>query len=136
MHWQTHRGSAEPQPLGEERREPMEVAIALGGDPCAIYSGSAPLPPGVDEMVFAGWLRGSGVPMVPCKTVHIDVPAEAEIVLEGWVDPAERRLQGPFGDHTGHYSPAPDYPVFHLTSLTSPKSPNYPTPLLARPPQQ
>ena len=126
MHWQIHKGSAEHQRLAEERREPMEVAIALGGDPCAIYSGSAPLPPGIDEMVFAGWLRGSGVPMVPCKTVHVDVPAEAEIVLEGWVDPAERRLEGPFGDHTGYYSLARDYPVFHLQGDHAPEEPDLP----------
>src|SRR5262245_54362267 len=93
MHWQIHKGSAEHERLAAERRQPMEVAIALGGDPCAIYSGSAPLPPGVDEMVFSGWLRGSGVPMVPCRTVHCDVPAEAEIVLEGWVDPELGRAQ-------------------------------------------
>jgi 4-hydroxy-3-polyprenylbenzoate decarboxylase len=94
------------------------VAVALGGDPCSIYAGSAPLPPGIDEMVFSGWLRGSGVPMVSCKTVDLEVPAEAEIVLEGWVDPAERRLEGPFGDHTGYYSLADDYPVFHLKAIT------------------
>jgi 4-hydroxy-3-polyprenylbenzoate decarboxylase len=136
MHWQIHKGSAEHQRLAEERKEPMEVAIALGGDPCAIYSGSAPLPPGIDEMVFAGWLRGSGVPMVPCKTVHVDVPAEAEIVLEGWVDPAERRLEGPFGDHTGYYSLARDYPVFHLKAITRRKNPIYPTTIVGRPPQE
>jgi 4-hydroxy-3-polyprenylbenzoate decarboxylase len=136
MHWQIHKGSAEHQRLAEEARQPMEVAIALGGDPCAIYSASAPLPPGVDEMVFAGWLRGSGVPMVPCKTVHVDVPAEAEIVLEGWVDPAERRREGPFGDHTGYYSLARDYPVFHLKAITRRRSPIYPTTIVGRPPQE
>ena len=84
MHWQIHKGSAEHQRVAEERGgRRMEVAIALGGDPIAIYSGSAPLPPGVDEMVFSGWLRGAGVPMVACKTVDLEVPAEAEIVLEG-----------------------------------------------------
>ena len=119
MHWQIHKGSAEHHRVAEERGGArMEVAIALGGDPVSIYSGSAPLPPGVDEMVFAGWLRGAGVPMVACKTVDLEVPAEAEIVLEGWVDPAERRLEGPFGDHTGYYSLARDYPVFHLQAVT------------------
>ncbi|MBI5629205.1 MAG: UbiD family decarboxylase, partial [Candidatus Rokubacteria bacterium] len=105
MHWQIHKGSAEHHRVAEETaRRRMEVAIALGGDPVAIYSASAPLPPGIDEMVFAGWLRGSGVPMVACKTIDLEVPAEAEIVLEGYVDPTERRVEGPFGDHTGYYS--------------------------------
>ena len=137
MHWQIHKGSAEHQRVAEERGgQRMEVAIALGGDPIAIYSGSAPLPPGVDEMVFSGWLRGSGVPMVACKTVDLEVPADAEIVLEGWVDPAERRIEGPFGDHTGYYSLARDYPVFHLQALTRRKSPIYPTTIVGRPPQE
>ncbi|OGL14435.1 MAG: menaquinone biosynthesis decarboxylase [Candidatus Rokubacteria bacterium RIFCSPLOWO2_12_FULL_71_19] len=105
MHWQIHKGSAEHHRVAEEQsRSRMEVAVALGGDPAATYAASAPLPPGIDEMVFAGWLRGAGVPMVTCKTVDLEVPAEAEIVLEGYVDPAERRVEGPFGDHTGYYS--------------------------------
>jgi 4-hydroxy-3-polyprenylbenzoate decarboxylase len=137
MHWQIHKGSAEHHRIAEERGGArMEVAIALGGDPVSIYSGSAPLPPGVDEMVFAGWLRGAGVPMVTCKTVDLEVPAEAEIVLEGWVDPAERRREGPFGDHTGYYSLARDYPVFHLQAVTRRKNPIYPTTIVGRPPQE
>jgi 4-hydroxy-3-polyprenylbenzoate decarboxylase len=137
MHWQIHKGSAEHHRVAEERgAQRMEVAIALGGDPVSIYAGSAPLPPGVDEMVFAGWLRGAGVPMAACKTVDLEVPAEAEIVLEGWVDPAERRLEGPFGDHTGYYSLARDYPVFHLQAVTRRKSPIYPTTIVGRPPQE
>jgi len=137
MHWQSHKGSAEHHRVAEETaRDRMEVAIALGGDPAAIYSASAPLPPGIDEMVFAGWLRGSGVPMVACKTIDLEVPAEAEIVLEGYVDPAERRVEGPFGDHTGYYSLAREYPVFHLTAVTRRKSPIYPTTIVGRPPQE
>jgi len=136
MHWQTHKGSAEHHRVAEETKRSMEVAIALGGDPCSIYSASAPLPPGVDEMVFAGWIRGSGVPMVRAKTVDLDVPAEAEIVLEGWVDPAERRLEGPFGDHTGYYSLARDYPVFHLRAITHRRNPIYATTIVGRPPQE
>jgi 4-hydroxy-3-polyprenylbenzoate decarboxylase len=136
MHWQIHKGSAEHHRLAEEAGKPMEVAIALGGDPCSIYAASAPLPPGIDEMVFAGWLRGSGVPMVTAKTVDVDVPAEAEIVLEGWVDPAERRLEGPFGDHTGYYSLAREYPVFHLRAITRRQHPIYPTTIVGRPPQE
>jgi 4-hydroxy-3-polyprenylbenzoate decarboxylase len=136
MHWQIHKGSAEHQRLAEERRRPMDVAIALGGDPASIYSASAPLPPGIDEMVFAGWLRGSGVPMVQAKTVDLEVPAEAEIILEGTVDPSERRIEGPFGDHTGYYSLARDYPVFHLKAVTHRKQPIYPTTIVGRPPQE
>jgi 4-hydroxy-3-polyprenylbenzoate decarboxylase len=136
MHWQTHKGSAEHHRVADERRTPMEVAIALGGDPVSIYSASAPLPPGVDEMVFAGWLRGAGVPMVPCQTIDLEVPAEAEIVLEGHVDPAEQRVEGPFGDHTGYYSLARPYPVFHLEAVTRRRNPIYPTTIVGRPPQE
>ena len=136
MHWQTHKGSAEHHREAEKSAKPMEVAIALGGDPAAIYSGSAPLPPGIDEIVFAGWLRGGGVEMVRCKTVDLEVPAHAEIILEGFVDPKERRREGPFGDHTGYYSLARDYPVFHLTALTHRRNPIYPSTLVGRPPQE
>ena len=133
MHWQTHKGGAEHQRLATGR---MPVAIALGGDPAMIYAASAPLPPGVDEVVFAGWLRGSGVEMVRCRTVDLEVPAASEIVLEGWVDPAEQRVEGPFGDHTGYYSLARDYPVFHLTAVTRRARPIYPTTIVGRPPQE
>jgi 4-hydroxy-3-polyprenylbenzoate decarboxylase len=136
MHWQTHKGSADHHREAEHSRQPMEVAIALGGDPATIYTGSAPLPPGVDEIVFAGWLRGAGVEMVKCKTLDVEVPAHAEIVLEGYVDPTERRLEGPFGDHTGYYSIARDYPVFHLTAITHKRRPIYPTIIVGRPPQE
>lgn len=138
MHWQTHKGGAEHQRRAEESPAPerIPVAIALGGDPAVTYAASAPLPPGVDEIVFAGWLRGSGVEMVKCRTVDLEVPAQAEIVLEGWVDPRERRREGPFGDHTGYYSIARDYPVFHLTALTRRARPIYPTIIVGRPPQE
>jgi 4-hydroxy-3-polyprenylbenzoate decarboxylase len=133
MHWQLHKGGAEHEHKATAR---MPVAIALGGDPALIYAASAPLPPGIDEVVFAGWLRGSGVEMVACRTIDLEVPAQAEIVLEGYVDPAERRREGPFGDHTGYYSLARDYPVFHLTALTRRARPIYPTTIVGRPPQE
>jgi 4-hydroxy-3-polyprenylbenzoate decarboxylase len=133
MHWQTHKGGAEHERLAAGR---MPVAIALGGDPALIYAASAPLPPGIDEVVFAGWLRGAGVEMVRCRTVDLEVPAQSEIVLEGWVDPTERRVEGPFGDHTGYYSLAREYPVFHLTALTRRARPLYPTTIVGRPPQE
>jgi 4-hydroxy-3-polyprenylbenzoate decarboxylase len=140
MHWQTHKGGAEHQRVagetGPAASARMPVAIVLGGDPAMIYAASAPLPPGVDEVVFAGWLRGSGVELVSCRTVDLEVPAEAEIVLEGYVDPGEQRLEGPFGDHTGYYSLARDYPVFHLTAVTRRARPIYPATLVGRPPQE
>src|SRR5437016_3591148 len=139
MHWQTHKGGAEHERVAQEARgsiDRMPVAIALGGDPAMIYAASAPLPPGVDEVVFAGWLRGSGVEMVACRTIDLEVPAHAEIVLEGYVDPRERRLEGPFGDHTGYYSLARDYPVFHLTAITRRARPIYPTTIVGRPPEE
>jgi 4-hydroxy-3-polyprenylbenzoate decarboxylase len=153
MHWQTHKGGAEHQrratePHTASNRPPtaragqtgpattMPVAIVLGGDPAMIYAASAPLPPGIDEVVFAGWLRGGGVEMVRCRTNDLEVPAQAEIVLEGWVDPREQRLEGPFGDHTGYYSLARDYPVFHLTAVTRRARPIYPTTIVGRPPQE
>ncbi|OLC32722.1 MAG: menaquinone biosynthesis decarboxylase [Candidatus Rokubacteria bacterium 13_1_40CM_4_69_5] len=138
MHWQTHKGSAEHHRRAEEASGAarMEVAIALGGDPALIYAASAPLPPGIDEVVFAGWLRASGVELVRCRTVDLEVPAQAEIVLEGYVDPSERRREGPFGDHTGYYSLAREYPVFHLTAVTRRGRPLYPTTIVGRPPQE
>ncbi len=139
MHWQTHKGGAEHERVAQEARgspDRMPVAIALGGDPAMIYAASAPLPPGVDEVVFAGWLRGSGVEMVACRTIDLEAPAHAEIVLEGYVDPRERRLEGPFGDHTGYYSLARDYPVFHLTAITRRARPIYPTTIVGRPPEE
>src|SRR5881396_764377 len=158
MHWQTHKGGAEHERLMTDATEPrrthgtpptegpgsgdpaptdrMPVAIALGGDPALIYAASAPLPPAVDEVVFAGWLRGSGVEMVACRTIDLEVPAQAEIVLEGYVDPRERRLEGPFGDHTGYYSLAREYPVFHLTAITRRARPIYPTTIVGRPPEE
>ncbi len=134
MHWQTHKGGAEHEHRAAGER--MPVAIALGGDPAMVYAASAPLPPGVDEVVFAGWLRGEGVELVSCVTCDLEVPAQAEIVLEGYVDPRERRLEGPFGDHTGYYSLAREYPIFHLTAVTRRARPIYPATLVGRPPQE
>src|SRR5207244_13304143 len=90
----------------------------------------------LDEIVFAGWLRGRGVEMVHCKTVDVEVPAHAEIILEGYVDPRERRLEGPFADHPGYYSLGREYPVFHLTAITRRRLPLYPTIIVGRPPQE
>jgi 4-hydroxy-3-polyprenylbenzoate decarboxylase len=137
MHWQTHKGGAEHEREARRvGRERMPVAVALGADPATMYTGTAPLPPGLDEIMLAGWLRGQGVELVRCRTIDLEVPAHAEIVLEGYVDPAESRVEGPFGDHTGYYSLAHPYPVFHLTALTHRRNPIYPTIIVGRPPME
>jgi 4-hydroxy-3-polyprenylbenzoate decarboxylase len=137
LHWQTHKGGAEHEREARRTgRERIPVAIALGADPATMYAGTAPLPPGLDELMLAGWLRGKGVETVRCKTVDLEVPAHAEIVLEGWVDPAESRTEGPFGDHTGYYSLANPYPVFHLSAVTRRKDAIYPTIVVGRPPME
>jgi 4-hydroxy-3-polyprenylbenzoate decarboxylase len=137
MHWQIHKGGTEHQRRALEAGSPrMEVAVALGGSPASIYAGSAPLPPGIDEIMFAGWLGHDRVEMVKCKTIDLEAPAHAEIVLEGWVDPAEKRLEGPFGDHTGYYSLPDLYPVFHVQAITMRRRPIYPTTIVGVPPQE
>jgi 4-hydroxy-3-polyprenylbenzoate decarboxylase len=136
MHWQKHKDGA-GQARGYEREgRRMEVAVAIGCDPATVFSAVAPLPPGVSEFLFAGFLRAAAVPLVPAKTVDILVPAEAEIVLEGYVDPEERRREGPFGDHTGFYSLEDDVPVFHVTAVTRRESPVYLTTIVGRPPME
>lgn len=135
MHWQRHKHGREHQDSsGKDAR--MPVAVAIGADPATTYAASAPLPGGVDEMLLAGFLRGKSVPMVACKTNDIKVPAEAEFILEGYVDNAELRREGPFGDHTGVYSLADDYPVFHVTCLTRRRNPIYWTTVVGRPPME
>ena len=136
MHWHIHKGGAEHFRHGEERSRRLEVAIALGADPVTVYSGACPLPPIVDEILFAGWLRRDRVELVKCKTIDLEVPAHAEIVLEGYVDPQERRTEGPFGDHTGFYSLEDDYPVFHLTAVTRRRDAIYPSIIVGRPPKE
>ncbi len=136
MHWHVHKVGARHYAEYERRNERMPVAVALGGDPAITYAATAPLPEDFDEMIFAGFLRKAPVQMVQCKTVDIQVPADAEVVLEGYVDPHERRTEGPFGDHTGYYSPAEEYPVFHLTCVTHRRDPIYPATIVGRPPME
>jgi 4-hydroxy-3-polyprenylbenzoate decarboxylase len=136
MHWQKHKDGA-GQARGYEREgKRMEVAVAIGADPATVFSAIAPLPPGVSEFLFSGFVRGEAVPLVRAKTVDLLVPAEAEIVLEGYVDPGERRREGPFGDHTGFYSLDDDFPVFHVTALTRRRDPVYLTTIVGRPPME
>src|SRR5207302_5032512 len=134
MHWQLHKVGAEHHRKSEEAGRKIQAAVALGGDPALTYSATAPLPPGIDEMMFAGFLRHKPVELVKCKTIDIEVPADAEFVLEGYVDPFERRPEGPFGDHTGFYTLAEPYPVFHVTAMTHRRKPIYPATIVGRPP--
>jgi len=137
MHWQTHKQGAEHQrrrfAAGQTR---MDVSVAIGADPATMYSAILPLPPDLDEMMISGFLRGSPVEMVKCQTNDLEVPANAEIVLEGYVDVTESRLEGPFGDHTGYYSLADQYPVFHVTCMTHRRDPIYPTTIVGPPPME
>ena len=114
----------------------LEVAVALGCDPAITFAATAPLPPEIDEFVFAGFLRRSPVRLAKCITVDLEVPATAEIVIEGYVDQSELQEEGPFGDHTGFYSPAGLFPVFHVTAITHRKNPIYQTTIVGKPPQE
>ena len=137
MHWQRHKVGAAHWRAMAARGERMPVVIALGGDPASIYSGSAPLPPTIDEFIFAGFLRRAPVELAKSVTSELDVPAEAELVIEGYIDPADPLVrEGPFGDHTGFYSLADDYPLVHVTAVTMRRDPIYPATLVGRPPME
>ncbi|HEX9692748.1 MAG TPA: menaquinone biosynthesis decarboxylase [Gemmatimonadales bacterium] len=137
MHWQRHKVGAAHWRDMAERRETMPVAIALGGDPASIYSASAPLPPNVDEYIFAGFLRRKSVRLAKAVTNELLVPAEADIVIEGYIDPAEPLvLEGPFGDHTGFYSLADYYPAVHVTAITRRTDAVYPATIVGPPPME
>jgi 4-hydroxy-3-polyprenylbenzoate decarboxylase len=136
MHWHRDHDGARNFRAWAERRRPMPVAVALGGDPAVTYAATAPLPYGMDELVLAGLLRGRPVPVVAARTVPLEVPADAEIVIEGTVDPNERRLEGPFGDHTGYYTPPDAYPVLRVTAITRRRDAIYPTTVVGRFPKE
>ena len=137
MHWHLHKVGARHFQQQKEHKGKLELAVCLGGDPAMIYAATAPLPPQIDEILFTGFLRKKGVELIKCLTVDIEVPANSDIVIEGYVDPAEPlRREGPFGDHTGFYSLADDYPVFHVTCITHRKNPIYPTTIVGRPPME
>jgi 4-hydroxy-3-polyprenylbenzoate decarboxylase len=137
MHWQRHKVGAAHWRDMAARGEKMPVAIAMGGDPASIYCASAPLPPNIDEYLFAGFLRRAPVRLARAATVDLLVPAESELVIEGYVDPAEPLvLEGPFGDHTGFYSLADYYPAVHVTAITTRADPIYPTTIVGRPPME
>jgi 4-hydroxy-3-polyprenylbenzoate decarboxylase len=137
MHWQTHKQGAEHYRRNQQQAAPrMDIAVAIGADPATMYSAILPLPPDLDEMMIAGFLRQSPVEMVKCQTCDLEVPAHAEIVLEGYVEIGELRTEGPFGDHTGFYSLADDYPVFHVTCVTQRRDPIYATTIVGPPPME
>jgi len=133
MHWQRHKqGRAHASRWGDR----IPVAVAIGTDPILTYAASAPLPPVLDEFAFAGLLRGKPVTLVRCKTVDLKVPAEAEFILEGYVDNTDLRTEGPFGDHTGVYSLADQYPTFHVQCITHRKDAIYPATVVGKPPME
>ena len=136
MHWHMHKDGARHYRKAEALGKRLDVAVVIGSDPATMYSATAPLPEGIDEMLFSGFLRGAPVELVKCETADIEVPANAEIVLEGYVDPQERRLEGPFGDHTGYYSLQDMFPVFHITCITMRKDAIYPATIVGKPPME
>ncbi len=137
MHWHIHKDGAHFYQKYRKRGERMPVAVALGDDPAVTYAATAPLPEGISELFFAGYLRGKPVDTVRCRTCDLQVPAHAEFVLEGYIDPNEElRREGPFGDHTGYYSLADEYPVFHVTCITRRKHPVFPATIVGQPPME
>jgi len=136
MHWQIHHDGAAHHREYRQAGQQMPVAIALGGDPVMSYIGTAPLPSGIDELLFAGFLRKSNVEMVPAQTIDMLVPADADIVIEGYIEPDETCIEGPFGDHTGFYSLADEYPLMHITAITHRKNPIYQTIIVGKPPME
>ena len=146
MHWQIHKGGAEhfrwvermrsPEEARQGKRGRMDVAVAIGADPVTMLAGVLPLPEDVDEFIFAGFLRKEPVELMKCETVDLEVPANAEIVLEGYVDLDDIRAEGPFGDHTGYYSLEDKFPAFHLTCITRRKNPIYISTIVGAPPME
>ena len=137
MHWQRHKGGAEHERVALETRKPtIPAAVVLGGDPACTWCASAPLPPDIDEYMLAGWLRGEPVAMVECVSQPLSVPADADIVIEGYVDPNDQRPEGPFGDHTGYYTPVEYFPAFHVTAITRRAEPIYPATVVGVPPME
>ena len=133
MHWQKHKRGAHHSDISKDKGEKVPTAIVIGGDPATIFSSIAPVPEGLDKYLFAGITRKKGIKTVKCKTIDLEVPANAEIVLEGYVDPEDLRDEGPFGDHTGYYTPVESYPTFTLTGIMRRKNPIYVTTVVGKP---
>lgn len=136
MHMQIMKGGGYHHYAAEKMGRPLEMAVALGGDPALLLAAVMPLPEGLDEVAFSGLLRDRRTPVAGGRTVDVPVPAEAEFVLEGIVPSGERRLEGPFGDHFGHYSDAADFPVFRVRTITRRRNPVYPGAVVGKPPQE
>ena len=136
MHWQRHKGGAQHYRVAERLGKRLEVAVALSPEPVLTYAATAPMPEGLDELLLGGFLARRRIELVKCVTVDLEVPASSHIVLEGYVEPGERRREGPFGDHTGFYSQPDDFPVFHLTCLTMRRRPTYLTTIVGVPPME
>lgn len=136
MHWQSMKGGRGHYYEAERQGQPLDVAVVLGGDPILMLSAVLPLPEDFEEIAFAGFLRGSATPMVRGQTINLHVPANAEFILEGIVPPGERRMEGPFGDHFGHYSDAAEFPVFHIKRITRRREAIYPASVVGKPPQE
>lgn len=136
MHWQTQKDGAVHSEKARRRGKKMDVAVVIGADPATVFSGVAPLPYGADELLLSGFLRNAPVELVKCKTIDLEVPAESEIVLEGSVDPEDLRPEGPFGDHTGVYTPVEDFPVFRVRCVTMRRDPIYLTTIVGKPPME
>src|ERR1051326_3501770 len=132
MHWQLHKVGARHGKRYYERGERMPVAVTLGGDPVYTFAATAPLPDGLDELFFAGFLRRKSIELVRCKTIDLDVPADVDFVLEGYVQPGEMRPEGPFGGHTGFYTAIERYPVFNVTAITHRRDAVYPTTIVGK----
>lgn len=133
MHWQKHKRGAHHSDISKDKGEKIPTAIIIGGDPATIFSSIAPVPEGLDKYLFAGITRKKGIKTVKCKTIDLEVPANAEIVLEGYVDPEDLREEGPFGDHTGYYTPVEPFPTFTLTGIMKRKNPIYVTTVVGKP---
>lgn len=136
MHWHMHHDGAKHFRAHKKRGERMPVAVCFGGESVLPYAATCPLPPDVSELLFAGFLNDGGVELVPAKTVPLEVPANAEIVIEGWVDLEQTLIEGPFGDHTGFYSLADRYPAMHVSAITHRRDPVYLTTIVGAPPQE
>jgi 4-hydroxy-3-polyprenylbenzoate decarboxylase len=136
MHWQRHKGGAQHYRVAERLGRRLDVAVALSPEPVLTYCATAPMPEGLDELILGGFLAKRRIEMVKCVSIGLEVPASSHIVLEGYVEPGERRREGPFGDHTGFYSQPDDYPVFHITCITQRKNPTYLTTVVGVPPME
>lgn len=133
MHWQKHKRGAHHYDIKKEAGNKIEAAVIIGADPATVFSAVAPVPEGLDKYLFAGITRKTGIKTVKCKTIDLEVPANAEMVLEGYVDPSEIRMEGPFGDHTGYYTPPEPYPTFTLTGIMRRQKPIYLTTIVGKP---